>query len=418
MEHFARDSPTAKAKKLENLPSSIDIRQLFNSKYQLGSILGRGSSAEVYEARSASSNDNSFPLAAKIIHRDNRMNDNLTMATELEILRRVQHCHVIRLVEVFETVDALYLILERAQGGDLISALAALPEYTESAIRDIFYQLLEAVDYLHSLGVVHRDLKLDNLLFDTNHQNSISSALSNDETDDDSVASKSLNSAPHLSAGNIVVKVADFGLSALLADETPSKLQLLLSNSSQLAKCDSRLSDMWGTTEYFAPEVYERRYGRQADVWALGCILFEMLTGELAFPYRETPIGIVERVLFHGGSKPLRVFERKKGWSKLSPNAQSLIKKMLKPSPSKRLSIAECLKHPWFASSSIARPQQIKHVSSADSVQSCATCSSTISLVEESLVEAQQVLKDRVARRERRYQNLVLEIAARKSERK
>lgn len=410
-EHVSRDSLSAKKYNLANLPSSSEIRQRFSSKYQLGRILGRGASAEVYEARLLTSCDESYPLAVKIIRRDNRMNDSLTMATELEILRRVQHANVIGLVEVYETLDTLYLVMERAQGGDLLSALASMPVYTESAVRDIFRQLLEAVDYLHGLGVVHRDLKLDNLLYNT--ENSTSS-YSDDETDDDSVSSQSRS----LPAQSISVKVADFGLSALLPEDKPSKTLSFFSSPAQQAKNDKRLKDLWGTTEYFAPEVYDRHYGRQADVWALGCILYEMLTGELAFPYRETPLGMVERVLFHGGGKPLRVFERKQGWSKLSKDAQSLIKKMLKTSPTKRFNIAECLQHPWFNSAS-PRPANLKHVSSADSVRSCATCATSASVSNETpLVEAQQILKERVNRRERRYQNLLLEVAMRNKERK
>lgn len=409
-EHVSRDSLSAKKHNSTNLPSSTEIRQRFSSKYQLGRILGRGASAEVYEARLLSSSDESFPLAVKIIRRDNRMNDSLTMATELEILRRVQHSNVIGLVEVYETLDTLYLVMERAQGGDLLSALASMPVYTESAVRDIFRQLLEAVDYLHGLGVVHRDLKLDNLLYNT--ENSTAS-YSDDETDDDSVSSQSRP----LPVQSISVKVADFGLSALLSEDKPKSMSLF-SSPAQQAKNDKRLKDLWGTTEYFAPEVYDRHYGRQADVWALGCILFEMLTGELAFPYRETPLGIVERVLFHGGGKPLRVFERKQGWSKLSKDAQSLIKKMLKTSPTKRYNIAECLQHPWFNSSS-PRPVNLKHVSSADSVRSCATCATSSSASNETpLTDAQQILKERVSRRERRYQNLLLEVAMRNKDRK
>mmetsp|Transcript_23688 Transcript_23688/g.18121 ORF Transcript_23688/g.18121 Transcript_23688/m.18121 type:complete len:143 (+) Transcript_23688:994-1422(+) len=142
-----------------------------------------------------------------------------------------------------------------------------------------------------------------------------------------------------------------------------------------------------------------------------------MLTGELAFPYRETKIGIVERILFHGGRKPSRVFERKETWKKLSPEARSLIKSMLKSSPTKRLSISECLEHSWFKTNNNIKGRRpvLKHISSEDSCSTCSTASS-LSTEESSIVlsEAQRVLKERVSRRARRYANLVAEIATRK----
>lgn len=414
MEHLANDSFTGKQlllqqSSIKSLPSSSYIRELFVQKYALGRILGRGASAEVFEARLKNASDGDhYPFAVKIIRRDNRMNDNTTMATELEILRRVNHAHVIRLVEVFETRDSLFLVMERAQGGDLISALANLPVYTEGAVREVFRQLLEAVEYLHSLGIVHRDLKLDNLLYDTIPS---CTSSSNDETDDESTVDTNRSSTTNAAA--ISVKVADFGLSALLPTDKESQRNWFNFSSSP-EKRDKRLTEMWGTTEYFAPEVYERHYGRQADVWALGCILFEMLTGEIAFPYKETPVGFVERLLFHGGSKPQRVFERKAGWKKLSPEAQSLIKKMLKSSPVKRLSVSECLRHPFFTNHD--SEHGLKHVDSVASVQ---TSFSESILSEEDhsdtvvLAEAQRVLKDRTLRRQRRYAHLLAEVAAR-----
>jgi protein serine kinase H len=415
-ENISHDSITGKQQVGRKLPSSFEIREQFVRKYALGRILGRGASAEVYEARliQDSTSPDVYPFAVKIIRRDNRMNDSTTMEVELEILRRVNHHNVIRLIEVYETQDSLYLVMERAQGGDLLTALANLPSYTESAVREVFRQLLEAVRYLHSLGIVHRDLKLDNLLFD-NLSNCLKKQVASDETDDESIDEETSNSS------TISVKVTDFGLSALLPEDIPASSRSTFGASSD--KKDKRLTELWGTTEYFAPEVYNRRYGRQADVWALGCILFEMLTGEIAFPYRETPVGIIERILFHGGSKPIRVFERKAGWQKLSSEAKSLIKKMLKTSPTKRFSIAECLKHPWFTGYSGS--PSLKHVSSADSVRTCSTCrSNTTADVNEDemsksdevvLSDAQKILKERMNRRQRRYVNLLAEIASRSS---
>ena len=105
---------------------------------------------------------------------------------------------------------------------------------------------------------------------------------------------------------------------------------------------------MWGTKEYFAPEVYQKAYGPQADVWSLGCVLYELLVGETPFPVRERPTSAVERLLLNGGQKVKRAFELRPGWQALSDEARDLLSRMLKVNPRRRLSVEECLAHPWI----------------------------------------------------------------------
>lgn len=375
--HLSSDSVAASKMPCSNFPPSYVIRQQFTETYEVKKVLGRGASAEVHLVRHRETGE---LFACKVINRDNRMNDIVTMTNELEILKTINHRNVIGLQEVFETRETLFLILEQANGGDLIKALGDLPEYTEEAIKPIFYQLLQAIQYLHSQGIVHRDLKLDNILFSKEGDSEL-----------------------------VEVKVTDFGLSAVLKNKTSS-----LSNM----KREKELKEMWGTSEYFAPEVYAKAYGRQADTWALGCILYEMLTGELAFPFRETPIGLVERVLFHHGRKPKHLYELKENWKLLSAEAQSLVKSMLRGDPRKRLSIEECLEHPWFNSMKLKCP--LKHCSSTESVSSVETTETMDDAsvngsqrTSQTLVAAHRIIHERCERRARRYINLVAEIANR-----
>jgi len=124
---------------------------------------------------------------------------------------------------------------------------------------------------------------------------------------------------------------------------------------------------LWGTAEYFAPEMYsdqskhnqphqDKGYGYQVDIWALGCLLYEMLTGELAFPFRELyhKPSLFTRLVFYGGHKPQRWFERLSGYKALSMEAKDLLQKMLHPNPKKRLQIDECLHHIWLSSAACA----------------------------------------------------------------
>lgn len=294
---------------------SSDIEEMVLELYDFGKLIGRGASGEVHVVREKSTGT---LYACKSVRLNNRMNDHRTMATEICILKRAHHENIVCMHEIFEARDATWFILDLVKG-DLIEGLTLLPSYSEASIAELFKQLLQGVQYLHSIGVVHRDLKIDNLLY--------------------SLESSGAGVREGESGGEVKlkVKIADFGLSAQISADAFG------------SKSSRSLKEMWGTTEYFAPEVYKRAYGPQADVWALGCILYEMLTGEIAFPSRELCGNkTIERFLLNGGVKIPRDFERREGWKALSPEAQSLIKGMLKTNPVQRFSIQECLQHPWI----------------------------------------------------------------------
>lgn len=147
------------------------------------------------------------------------MNDAASMATEIEIMKRVRHRHVVSLFELYESPSCLWLILELVNGGDLRKTLADHEHYSEVKASKHMKQILEGVHYLHSRGVVHRDIKLDNLLLTT--------------------------------AGD--VKVADFGLSALI--QVGTKGYDL--NDSGKRKRYNKLTDRWGTPMFYAPELID-----------------------------------------------------------------------------------------------------------------------------------------------------------------
>jgi len=154
---------------------------------------------------------------------------------------------------------------------------------------------------------------------------------------------------------------------------------------------------MWGTVEYFAPEVYSRAYGFQADIWSLGCILYEMLTGEIAFPTRELQPTLTEKlfVKMKGMTTSYshaqrREFEKRTNYKELSGDVRDLLKGMLKPNPLKRFDIDECLAHPWITLAETIDDSDFYY--------------------NHELIGAKKIVRERSLRRVKRYEALVKEI--------
>eukprot|EP01034_Spumella_vulgaris_P022803 gene22803-28967_t len=143
------------------------------------------------------------------------------------------------------------------------------------------------------------------------------------------------------------VKIADFGLSALVeltSSNTDTGSPSYPATSSKRKKFTA-LSVRWGTKEFFAPEVISEAYGPQADVWALGCVLYEMLCGDQAFPERRHQFerSLYERITRgkYDMSSPC--------WKTISYNAKNLLKRMLQHDPVKRITCSDALRHPFVA---------------------------------------------------------------------
>ena len=334
---------------------SAEVEMEFRQTYEVLRLLGRGASAEVYLIRHRQTKEE---YACKIVKKTNSsMNDARTMKTETTIMKKLQDKHLLRMHELYETEDTIWMILDYAEGGDMMHALASLPNYSERNVAKIFKQMLLGVKYLHSEGIVHRDLKLDNILYSKQEEG---------ESEE----------------SEIQVKIADFGLSALTSVKRTSE-------NSKKVKSMKSLKEMWGTTEYFAPEVYERAYGSQADIWALGCILYEMLTGDVAFPFRDSnDDSLVDKVMTKAmlKKKAMRSFEMKDGWKELSAEAQSLIKGMLKRNATMRFDVDECLAHPWITGEGL----EARH--------------------SQELNRTKKIVKERSERRLRRYESLINEM--------
>ncbi|WOK97116.1 CBL-interacting protein kinase 7-like [Canna indica] len=257
-------------------------------RYELGRLLGRGTFAKVYLARSLS---DGATVAIKVLDKPELVDTGMcrSFLTEVAAMRRLSHPHVLKLHEVMATRSKIFLVMEHAPGGDLLVRVARRGRLSEPSARRYFHQLVSALHYCHARGVAHRDVKPQNLLLDR--------------------------------AGNL--KVSDFGLAAL-----PDQL-----------RGDGRLHTACGTPAYAAPEVVRRRGydGAKADAWSCGVILFVLLTGTL--PFDDANLALMYRKIHK------REYEFPP-W--VSSQARRLIFRLLDPNPETRIGISALMEHPWL----------------------------------------------------------------------
>lgn len=254
--------------------------------YLKGKFLGKGGFARVHELTDLTTNR---VYAGKIIPRSrlNRPYQKEKILREIDLHRPLVNKNVVRLHDFFGDSDNIYIILEYCPRKSLVHLLKQRGQLTESEVRHLMRQLAEGVQYTHSQGVVHRDLKLGNMLL----------------------------------AEDLRLKIADFGLATRLSSEVSKKY----------AVC--------GTPNYIAPEVLKMQgHGFAADVWAMGCIMYAMLVGYPPFE-TSTLSETYQRIMRNAYILP----------SAISESARSLITAMLHPDPESRPTVAQVLQHEFFS---------------------------------------------------------------------
>ncbi|KAG9269619.1 caM kinase-like vesicle-associated protein isoform X2 [Astyanax mexicanus] len=218
---------------------------------------------------------------------------------EIMILKMMNHPNILKLIDAFETRKEFYIIQELATGGDVFDWILDQGNYTERDAANVIRQLLEAVAYLHSLNIVHRNLKLENLMYYTENNH------------------------------NKVV-LRDFYLSRF-------------ENGSITEPC--------GTPEYLAPEVVARhRYGRPVDCWAVGVIMYMLLSGNPPF-YDETEeenTDMHNRIIFCRIVAGDFEFDSPY-WDDISPAAKDLVCRLMDVDQMLRITAQDALWHEWIA---------------------------------------------------------------------
>lgn len=222
---------------------------------------------------------------------------------EISILRQLRHRNIIQFIEVicFEEEHKVYVVMELAEGGELFRYIVDKIVLGEAAARKFFRQLVSAVEYLHGNFVVHRDLKLENILLNKRQDS---------------------------------IKVADFGLSEVIE---PGKL------------CKKRC----GSLQYMAPEIIDDDcgyVGPPSDIWSMGVLLYTMVMGSLPFcecrNERELLAAIASGSYLH-----------KSDISRLSDECIDLLIRILNPNPDTRITMDAIREHPWVNKGYITAPR-------------------------------------------------------------
>ena len=277
--------------------------------YQVIKKIGEGAYGKIYKVKNKQSGD---IRAMKQITKS-KIPDITKFQTEIQILSMVDHPNIVRLFEVIEDDKYFNLLQELCTGGELYKKYQTT-QLKEKEIAKIFNQIMSAVAYCHEKGIVHRDLKLENILF----------------------ASEDPDSP---------IKIIDFGFSVLLGKKPTIKNEEKEKKNSEGNNDPKkfgfkRLKSKVGTLYYISPEIIKGNYDEKCDIWACGVILYILLTGNPPFS------GNTDKEVYNSITQIKYDFDKEK-WKNISKYARDLIKNMLTPAKN-RYTAKQVLASKWF----------------------------------------------------------------------
>jgi len=272
----------------------------FEADYKLSDkVLGSGMNGQVFKAVCRQSGRQ---VAVKTYRIKEMESDDLQkLREEIEIQAALSHPSIASIEAVYCTKTKVDLVIELLEGGDLLSRgikheqPASPAVVSETFVAEAMFQLLDALHHIHAKGIVHRDVKPENLVFEN--------------------------------AEGGTLKLIDFGLTARV-------------------KAGQALTDPFGTLQYAAPEVMRKgaSYDQKADMWSVGCVAYVLLTGGMS-PYMcswSDDERMEEKVVFGDVNLNLQQFTR------CSQGARNFVTALLVVDPKKRLSAQQALQHPWI----------------------------------------------------------------------
>uniref|UniRef100_A0A0G4FA06 non-specific serine/threonine protein kinase n=1 Tax=Chromera velia CCMP2878 TaxID=1169474 RepID=A0A0G4FA06_9ALVE len=251
--------------------------------------IGEGGYAAVYKTKDLKSHEE--VAIKKISKRNMPRQELLALKSEIAIMKELDHPNILRIYEVFEDDNTFFLILELCEGGELFDRLLANGTFSEKVAAQYIFQIVSALKYAQSKGVVHRDLKMENFLFKSKE-------------------------------GESSLKIADWGFARHFTEGTPMRSQK-------------------GTPYYVAPQVLEGKYTEKCDMWSTGVIAYMLLSGCPPFN-ANTDEGIFAKIL----RGTFEFFSPE--WDAISQQAKDFIRKLIQYDPKRRFSADQALEHPWL----------------------------------------------------------------------
>ncbi|KAK2628020.1 hypothetical protein QTJ16_002666 [Diplocarpon rosae] len=271
--------------------------------FVFGRTLGEGSYSTVLLA---TDRQTLKEYAVKILDKKHIIKEKKIKYVNIEkdtLNRLIEHPGIVRLYYTFQDSSSLYYVLDVASGGELLGVLKKIGSFDEECTRFYGAQILDAIEHMHNRGVIHRDLKPENVLLDE----------------------------------EMHVKITDFGTAKLLPDprkpKDPTKPYGIAGQEDE----STRARSFVGTAEYVSPELLtDKSACKASDLWAFGCIVYQLLTG---------------RPPFKAGNE-YQTFQKIVGLdyefpSGFPPAARDLVERLLVLDPQQRLSI-EHIKNHWF----------------------------------------------------------------------
>ncbi|KAJ3226455.1 Serine/threonine-protein kinase 33 [Chytriomyces hyalinus] len=267
----------------------IDDVKALERKYTIGRKLGQGSFGTVVLVQERSTGESYACKSLKKKAGSQKTYEQLQR--EVAIMKLVRHANIIVLHEVYETSKKIFLVMEHCGGGELDETIRSSKKCSDQDVRIIVRRISDAVGYLHAHGIVHRDIKPQNILLSTM-----------DPLDP-------LN-----------VKVSDFGL------------------ATWVDKC-TMMDNVVGTPLYMAPEIIQNLpYSAQCDIWSIGVMTYLLLFG-----YQRDMERALQKMVAAG-----KIEYPQEYWKGIAPGARALCDSMLRSDPAKRISAREILMHPWI----------------------------------------------------------------------
>lgn len=259
--------------------------KIASESYRIGKILGKGAFGKVNLAIHKESGE---LVAIKSINKS-YLSDNASknkVMQEVTILKMIKHKNIIWLKETFETDTHIIFVMELWSGGDLLNYVRKRRKLNENTAKVVFKQILEGLHHCHKNNVLHRDIKLDNILLDSKGE----------------------------------VKLGDFGVSKIVSE-------------------NEIITDQWGTPAYIAPEILlDMGYkGYGIDVWSAGVVLYAMWYGTV--PFKAHNMNDLHSSIINAKYSIKDT---------ISEKAIDLIKHILEPDPNLRYTIPQILSHSWF----------------------------------------------------------------------